>query len=471
MLNPDAARKRKELVLVPILLLCAAKGVLWAVLMPPLQCPDELAHFTYVQFLAEEGRLPPAGPLYQVPPEVDDFRKRVRFDEVAFHPEVRYKPDTKHARRLPRGPGNGNSSVAGYPPGYYAVAALAYRAVWSASIEARFYAARLTSVLLGLVTVAAAWALGRFLMPASSSFAIALALLVGLQPMASMLSAAVNNDALLIPVSAVTILLALRCEPGSASTREFLVLGSAIGAGLLAKPQAAFVGLFVALLLTGRALRAGVPARRWVRGLLLTGLGVVVVSGWWAVLAWRRFGSVLGAMGAPPQMGTLSSSWPAFLEANVFSGRALSRAFHLWVKTYWADFGWLDTHFGSLLPYLAIAMLIVLAAVGILRAFTRREAPERRILGMLLAFVLTNVVFLYAVEAVYISQYHAPMLQGRYLFTALLPASALLLVGWRSLAPERARSFVDGAAVLGILVLHVASLLLVMERYYGIVVV
>ncbi len=44
---------------IAVALIALAHGLLWSVLIPPFQSPDETEHFAYAQYLAETGRLPP----------------------------------------------------------------------------------------------------------------------------------------------------------------------------------------------------------------------------------------------------------------------------------------------------------------------------------------------------------------------------------------------------------------------------
>jgi hypothetical protein len=41
--------------------LAFVNAAIWGVVVPPFQVPDEIAHFAYVQYLAERGKPPPQG--------------------------------------------------------------------------------------------------------------------------------------------------------------------------------------------------------------------------------------------------------------------------------------------------------------------------------------------------------------------------------------------------------------------------
>jgi 4-amino-4-deoxy-L-arabinose transferase-like glycosyltransferase len=272
----------------------------------------------------------------------------------------------------------------------------------------------------------------------------------------------VNNDALLIPMAALAITLAASADPRRSRVSLLVVLGAVLGVGLLAKPQMVFVGICVGLLLLARVAAEPGRARATAR-LAFVAAGTALTFGWWAAYAMTRFGSPFGAM-AFQQVGSGSGSLRRYLATSV----TWDRTYTLWVRRYWASFGWLDTDFRSRLPYVALLLLVVLAAAGVLRNLLWHGEPDRARLAALAGFVLLNFAFLYAVEAAHVRQFRSQMLQGRYLLTSLLPIGALLLLGWRAFVPERARAWVDVAAVIGSGLLNAAALLLLLRRYYGI---
>lgn len=445
-----------------ILVLTLAKGIVWSVVQPPLQAPDETAHFTYVQYLAENGQLPKVGPTEEDAPEVLEFWRRARFSEVRSSAGSLYRPVTGAPPALSRLSANGNSSAGAYPPAYYACAALCYRLAYRADVTARFYAARLSSAFLGLLTVAAAWLIGRSLFPRSRTFPAAFCLTAGLQPMNSMLGASVNNDALLIPVSAIAFAIVL-ASWGTRSRLAPLALGTALGIGLLTKPQMIYVAAAATAMFL---LRRRASLFNPVKDMLGIVAPVVLVFGWWAVLALIRFGSPLGTMVFQTVREGDSSIWH-YARTNLLSRSALVRAHALWIQMYWGRFGWLDTPFPNLV-YAIILLLVLLALVGLVVAHRRRELPNGQTIALCGLFVLGNLAFLYAVEAQYVHRFHTTMLQGRYLLTALLPITVLLLVGWRGLVPGRWRGWSDAAAASAGVLLNVAAVRLLLFRYYGI---
>lgn len=452
MIAPRTSAERWDLAL--ILALCLCKGIVWTVSQPPLQTPDEAAHFTYVQFLAENGALPRVGPTGSDSAEAAAFARAVGFDEIRFRPEARYRP-TAPQDGLSRISPDGNSSAAGYPPGHYAIAALGYRTAYGSGIAARFYAARFASVALGLAAVAFAWCAGRACFSGDRGAPMAMALVFGLQPMGSMATASVNNDALLVTAAAGAFAV-VACRPRHAG----VWLGLAIGAGLLAKPQMLVVGVAT---LPGLVLAEWRGTRAALRTVVSTFVSAFALFGAWAFVAIARFGSPFGAM----LFQTVHEGDPSlspYLRESVLS---LTRARTLWLDTFWGRFGWLDTALPAA-TYAALLCALHFAAAGALTAFLRREEPGRAALAFCATFVVANLGFLYAVEALYVRQYRTTMLQGRYLLTALVPVAFLVVAGLRGLAAETARPWASLAVAWAALLLNAVSLRAILFRYYGV---
>jgi hypothetical protein len=120
--------------------------------------------------------------------------------------------------------------------------------------------------------------------------------------------------------------------------------------------------------------------------------------------------------------------------------------------SFWAQFGWM----GVVAPdrlYWAYGLLTVVAVAGLLRERRRLVEPGYQLLlatlgAALLAYVGYNLTF------------EQP--QGRYLFTALVPLGALLVVGWSAWLPKAAQGWVALAIPLLLVGLNAYALLRVL---------
>ena len=107
-------------------------GIGWAAILPPWQAPDEINHFSYVQYLAETGDLPgrPAGVEYSKEHQYameQSFTNSVRQNSQAKPPWEDSAFDRWDALQKRTGAsssdGGGTSTASPYPPPYYGLAA------------------------------------------------------------------------------------------------------------------------------------------------------------------------------------------------------------------------------------------------------------------------------------------------------------------------------------------------------------
>src|SRR5207237_1411078 len=239
--------------------LAVVRGVLLAGLTPPLNGPDEPAHFDYVQRLAEDFRLP-------VPKSVcagysleNRFLTATLNEPIKFRPERPMPPLSAFVPPDPDQPSSRATTGCGpastYPPLYYATAAAAYRLEHQAPYLQRLFAARLASVGWGIVTACFAFLLGIAWSGRVRDGAL-LGVIIAAQPMIAHLSAVVNNDAAMVAwATGAFAAVALMSREGG-SRRAFVLFVISTMAGALSKPLFAFIlpilGLAVAVALGPR---------------------------------------------------------------------------------------------------------------------------------------------------------------------------------------------------------------------------
>lgn len=179
-----------------ILLLAVLNGLLYVFLTPPWQHYDEPNHFEYAWLAANLDHWPTAADF------TPEFSRDVVRSMAAndFFAGMASQPDlTAPEVRIP-----------GYaqfdePPLYYFLASLPLRGMHSNSIEAQLYAARLVALGLFLLTVLAAWGVGRELTSPGNALRWMLPLGVVLLPGLADLATAVNNDAAAIATASCFI--------------------------------------------------------------------------------------------------------------------------------------------------------------------------------------------------------------------------------------------------------------------------
>lgn len=335
---------QRERALVVILAGFLLLGIAYSVWVPIFEISDEVWHYPMVEHLATTWTLPvqpleagaQSGPWRQEgsqPPLYYALAAALtRWIDTSDMEEVRQLNPQLEAGVLRADRRNVNLVVHNLP---------GERFPWRGTVLA-VHIARLLSVLLGVWSVYLGWRLVRALFPEPSWLASATAALHAFTPMFIFITASVNNDTLVIPLSILALLLMVRLLKGlRPSPRTELLLGLVLGLAVLTKEGA--LGLLPLALATSlwsswqAAGRPRKPTAPWGKRLLLSAgawiLPLLLVAGWWY---WRNF--------------RLYGDW---LGLNAFLAVAGERPFtpglrELWserfsfMAAYWGNFGGLN---------------------------------------------------------------------------------------------------------------------------------
>jgi hypothetical protein len=410
--------------------------------IPLGEAPDEVPHFTYVRYLAQEGRLP-----------------TTEEEHEAFQPPLYYalgalssfwvedEPDAPFAVRAnahfdvndPRAPKNLllHTADEGWP---YRGWALAWHLV------------RFVSVVLGAITVWAVYRLGHVIFPTEPAVPLTMAALVAFTPQFLFMSAVANNDNAAIAFSALVLwqMVALIHETErSQILKRCIILGLLLGLGLLSKANLIalipVVGLAV-LVSCARCKEAGTGQRMLlgIAGLFLA-LGVaLLISGWYFVRNWALHGDPMG--------------WSFLLQINARREGPLTLEVLAWLfkgvfRSFWL--GWIGIAFHEAV-YWIIAVVCAMGLVGFvvwLARYWQTLAGAIRwsmgLLGLHAVITLGSLI-----------QWTATVLgtdQGRLIYP-ILPTVALVLVsGWSWWSRNRGREWVLGSLAAGMLVLAILT--------------
>jgi predicted membrane protein DUF2142 len=464
--------------LLPLLGAVALTLAAWVLLMPPFQGPDEAGHFGYAQLLAEKGERPPVAPPAGTPYYSTEAQALHTYARTESYPgDRRLKPPwSASAERTWRevdaqltdaDRGDVLGAQSGHSPLYYGYEAIPYRLASGGDILARLHLMRLWSAALMLVTTLGAWLLVGELTGRDRLLQLAGAACVGLQPMATSVSAGVNPDALLFASWSIALWLGVRVlRRGPApATVAGLVAATALAAltkaaGLALVPAMVFVFVVAAARQAARPRRAAVVGIA--AGAAITLAGVAVARG-------------LGSR-APidAHVGELrafaSYLWQFYLPAlpfqGTFEGQGDLQVWHVWLKTSWAAFASLEVRF----PDAAYGFLaaVTVAAFGAGAMAVRRRAFEldRAVLAFFALGAGCLVVGGHWVEFQSLLREQGTTTQGRYLLP-LLPLAAVAVAAALSALP-RSRRAVGAALVLGGMVaLQLFSLAAVAARFYA----
>jgi len=474
-----------------LFLIAALNFACWALITPAFQAPDEVDHFAYTQSLVERGEAPsrnPGAPLarwssseslalqdmsFSTDHQVGDSRVPWLPSQEAFY-------DSQVASvHPPASDGGGYETAATHGPIYYAALAPAY-ILASSSPFSQLTLMRLTSALIGALTVLFTFLLARELAPGRPWLAVLAALLVAFEPMYGFISGAVNNDVGVNAGAAALELLLIRMLRRGVTFRWGVLTGGLLI--LLPIVKGTAYSLYpVAGIAFLRALwrhHRRADAVGW--GGLALGAAAVAglsssLSGVFAAPDGNGLGagSAAGATGLALKhpFGYLGYVWEVFLPrlsfmAPHFEGAGYP-AFAIFVERGWGTFGWYDVLFPRWVFLVILAAMILVPLLGILAArrewaFVRPRLPEAAIL------LLMPIAVVAGFEAAFYITGSRPFIPefGRYAFPAIAAVAVLVVASLHAFG--RRWALLSGAGLLAaMLALSYAAQLLTMTRFYA----
>jgi hypothetical protein len=440
------------------------KGIVWTAILPPWYGPDEASHYAYVQEVIEDHWLardhdPNAAIHY--PKEIICSENNLDVGVLgAFHAEPPFgmpwvycnagSPADRHAS-------SPTNAAGGYSPLYYVGGIPYYLAVWPLDVDARLHAVRLWSVTLGAIAAVMAYLAATWAFAGDRRLSVAVAVLFTLQPMLSQQTAVVNNDALLIAVSAAFWWRYFRALRVGLTIREAAVMGALVGLAYLAKQQGALlVAALPFLYLFG-------PGRRKleVAGALRLGAAAAIPAVSAAVVGELLALAAKTSQAIEPVAGAHSFGDYIWL----YSASRLEHAYFLWITSFWGFFGWFQIALPNVV-YIVITLLVAAGVLGVLVTLWK-EPSRRRVVGATLLSVLACGALLQLLELYVYLRSGQVILQGRSLLMLLIPALILLIWGWGRLAPRQASWMLAPAVVVAAAALNLVSVLVMGEAFFG----
>lgn len=401
----------QRIVLLLIVIVYFALGLAFVARTPAWQAPDEPAHYNYIAQIVNEGRLPEIEPGDWDRPYVEALTA------------ARFAPDLLD--RLPALEYEDHQ-----PPLYYLIQAPVF-ALTGGSLTAL----RIVSLIMGVGTVLAAYAIGRELYPTKPIIALAAAAFPAFLPQYLMIVSSVSNDAGAFLVIAIALWLIVRYIDDRVSAWW---LGIIVGVGLITKVNTLFlVGLApLAILLkwiyAGRRSTADLIAP-----LVAFAIPAVVIGGVWMIRNVTVYGFPdifgLGRHDVVVATQPRTNSRIDEIGLSAYLGNTVTTTFNSFI----GQPGWMALPLQGWM-YAVSAVITVIAAVGgvigsvVPRARLDVEEDHFR---PAMWIALAAAVILALAQYVYYNLEFL-QLQGRYLYPALIPLAlwgALGLDAWRRL--------------------------------------
>jgi hypothetical protein len=460
-------------------------GIVWALLVPPWQTPDETVHYAHAERLAEGlrmVRLPRSGGTGNFKSTdqmiADDA---VRATITGFYPQSappEWNPQAwaayrarERTRPLSRSDGGGPNPAASNPPLSYLYADIGYFVDYRGTAFGRLYTMRLWSVLLVALNALAGWLLageilGRRRLPQLACGAVA-----GLMPMETFMGASVNPDALMTPLWTLALWLGARVIIRRAPIRDVVALCVVTAAAVLTKYTSfALVPAVAFSVLVGWLRRPPERRPRALGQLALASLAVLVlVLGVGLATDWGRT-AINTVSGGPFKVGQfLSYVWQFYLPRLPWMSRFRWTpglgVYDVWVKEGTGQFGWLVVPLSGGV-YSAAGVIAGALGLATLWFVTRlRSRTGLWLVGFLAIALIALLTGLHLTDYRSVINGSGPVLQGRYLLPVigLLGLAVGLVV---SRLPERIRPGACSAVLLLLLTLQALSMSAVIKAFY-----
>lgn len=477
-----ALKLRRWLVIVG--LVTFANGLVWTLMAPAFQVPDEGAHYSYVDTLAQRGL--PAHTAGEGPGQYSQrltLALKYTADSLVGLSDVRPPWDAAQERAWraqDRALGasaeeaTGISPAATYSPLYYAPATLAYRVGGRGPFD-KLWAIRLYSLLLTVGSALLVFLTARELLPGWRLAAPVAGLAAAFQPMFLHIGTGVQIDAMLVLVATGVAYLLARAWRRGLQTGLAVAIGALFAFGYHVKPT--MIGLLPALVLAAALYVATGPGLRSDRlKRLAAGSAALAVVGIAGYLAFETGATTSEALvdaaspKSPSVTGLASYTWQYFLpplpgmyEWFNFPPPVITGL----LRGFFANFGHLDTYFPEWF-YALIGFAVLAILVGVAR-LARLERARWRIWGGPAAVAVTAVVgvTVFIVFTGYLIAVGSGtrFVQGRYLLPCIAVFGLTVALACQGYGERWART-VAVLSIGALAALNLFSLGLVLSRYY-----
>lgn len=403
-------------------------GTTYILLNPLWESPDEIHHFSMVQYLQTHGLELPSQeegtvglwqqegnqpPLYYIlsailiaPIDISDIGEVMRVNPHADIGIIR--PD-----------GNLNRLVH-YPQ----------REVFPSKGSAlASYILRFFSLILGVATIYVTYHTIKLIFPEKPLLALGAAGINAFIPMYLYISASVSNDNLSTLLANLLLLLLIRLllQDEKPSWKNYALIGIVTGFGLLAKLNIGLLIPIVALVFLVISFRNR-DWRPFIFGGLISGGLTILIAGWWYWRNWQLFGDPTGLerfleiVGQRVEPATLGQLWT---ERDSFT------------RTFWGLFGSITIPMPEILYLIFNSFGLIALASGITVAIRRlREKTYRLAIGLTLLWPIMTFLALLRWTSI------TPASQGRLVYGAISSITLWMAVGVAYWLPERFRAWI-----------------------------
>ena len=450
------ARRQKgsSNIIILILAIALLRGVLYAVLVPPWQAPDEPFHFEYVAELSNKYfPRPAASPSVQA----ETISSLARWDFWRYHDQTVPNP-------LPWGfsaiPLFKTIRYLDRSPTYYYLMLPFYLLAANQDIELRLYLLRLVNAVLGALTVGIAYLTSRAVFPKDEHLSVGVAGFVAFFPMFSFISGSLNNDNLANLLFALFVLFYVKNLNEKPSLLYSALLVVTAFLALLTKRSTVSVAPLL-LLFPPLVLFRNKPAGR--RDFLWRASGVlagIVILSLLALKVWYSTplkAQIRNLLNFHYYLSDVAAKFVGFFGPNAWLRTRTNLAYLF--QGFWGHYGWQNIPLDSYL-YTILAVVSLLAVLGLVLSFLPKTGAGRLLkreqkisfLFLILAVITTVVIaFMRTTVLEFVP------LQGRYIFPVLVPVAIIFVFGLNTLFLKKFQNAAVVALLAGLVVLDLVS--------------
>ncbi len=424
-----------------LLLLTAFLNCLtWISIIPLWQYPDEQAHFSQVQNLAEIGYVPSP---FNNSREIDfseivmGTKRTDGNNSYVYHPQYKQSFDQnpiaiqeQAIRDLPLDSRKeyAKSESTQNPPLYYLLGAMGYKSVYNSDLFTRVFAARLVSALLFIALLYVAFQTSKLIFINKPFVQLSLTSLIAFMPMLVFASTGVLPDVLTNLLFAAVLYLSLRILKEGIRKKLLLWSLTVVFIGVNTRQQ--FL-IAVPILLLAILIKSFSSKKILKRTVLMT---LVVVTG---LMLINIFGSEIPIIAnfRFPESSALNPSQLLSGKFLYFTKWSLQKTYAESLPWYWGVYKWLSLTLPPL-TYQIINRLLILSAIGIvIRIFLAIKRKKIEPLDFIMFYLISVSALYYLVFMLWDYFFFAQRgfsfgFQGRYYFPLIIAHMSIIVIGF-----------------------------------------
>lgn len=450
-------RKKQTLFCLLLLFFSGIGGILYLIIVPPWQSPDEPTHFEYAQVLANKKSFLSL-PQSDLKLQREIIASMDKYSFWSFLGQERPQPlpntfiQTPFLKLVP-------TQIGIKPPLYYFIASLFLRLFPQYSIIFKLYLLRSLSLFFSITTVAVIFFTARLILPQDYYFQLTVAACAAFLPQFMLIGTSVSPDPIANMISASFIYCLIKIQVRGLTIFRFMVslalviIGVSVTYKCFELVPIFFLGIIIYVIFEPLSLKKW---GRWLAGMTLM-VGLFTVA----------FVALARIIPSVTRILIVRLRQPYTNLSGLLRGELHPASFYYpWFnnelfKSFWIKFGWAMF---TLKPvyYFIIKIACILAVIGLMvfliRLVLRRKSFSPALKRAFFTLIVANLVVLTAYYLYWGLGYRNVTAQGRHLFISLSAWAILFVLGWKELLSERMRVFVYPFLVMGFILLDGISL-------------